>query len=332
MSGWGDNPFETDKFDDDGTNPFTDQSGAEPAAEPSSKKKKRGGATKLADVNTFKPKKSAYNAYDPDDVINDADRFAADVVNSDVARRERELQEREKALIEREKRAEEIEREFKPNYPPFPTWCCIKPWVVHRIRDEIPDSFKRQQRIYFIYFHFWILLMWLNVIGCGIQMQTTSIGSYSKPLEDPLVSLVLSIVYAIFVVPIGFYTRYWSLYRAVKLRSSIRMIFHLVNELVNIGWSGMMCSGAWKTGGAGFEGAMLLVNADYKVTATCIYISAGLWLLDAVISTICFFYFWYFWRNGGLNFKDATAETVAGAASSKTLRNAAREGMRNSQI
>lgn len=265
------------------------------------------------------------NAYE-----TDAERFSAQVGDSDLARREAELASRESDVREREEQAFALQRANTANYPPFPSWFCIKPFVIHRISEEIPDSFKRQQKMYFIYFHFWMLLYFTNIISCSIQMTIANkeTGNTAYPLEDPLVSLVLSIVYAIFVVPLGFYLRYWSLYRAITRGSSIRMILHLCAELTNIGWSGMMASGAWKTGGAGFEGAIALNSNGYPFAASWVFASAGLFMLDIMISIFCFFYFWYFWRRGGLNFSDAGAEAAAGIASNEAVQSAAFAGVK----
>jgi len=104
------------------------------------------------------------------------------------------------------------------------------------------------------------------------------------------------------------------------------MIFHLITELFNVGWSGMLASGAWRAGGAGFEGALLLMNNGYKFEGVWLLINGCLFLLDAVISLACVVYFWFFWRRGGLKFSDPTTEAATNIASNKAVQKAAMTG------
>lgn len=330
MSAWGNNPFgNDDAYDENAVNPFTEQQSSpaesliigEPLASPkrkaSLKKNSRNGKEKkLEDATIFSGNASSRDQYE-------AETFAKDVSQSELELREQELQEREAQLSSREMEAAHAVKITTPNYPPFPSFCCMKPWVVHHINEHIPDSFRRQQRMYFIYFHCWMAMMWLNVVSCGIQMKVTDLD---VPLEDPLVSLILSIIYAIFLVPIGFYFRYWSLYKAISKKSSVRMIWHLLMDLFNTGWAGMMASGVWKVGSGGFQGGMVMEKYDHKFSMTWLYACGGLFLLDSLISFICFVYFWYFWRNGGLKFTDTTAEATTVVASNKTVQKAAFRG------
>ena len=54
-----------------------------------------------------------------------------------------------------------------------------------------------------------------------------------------------------------------------------------------------------------------------------LYVSATLWIVEAVVGLLFWFKIFVFWRRGGLQFSDASAEAAAGVAGNKTLQRAA---------
>lgn len=306
---WGSNPFE-----DNDSSPFDDESvisNTSPRDTGDKKKKSK------------KNKKAAKKAADSYDSMykDDRERFANDVVGDDDLRaREEALSEREQKLVAKEREVLEIEARNTPNYPPFPKWFCVEPFVHHNIDMDIPQNWKWMQRVNFIYYNAYWILLFLNVVACGVQL---SLPQDIAKREDVVISFVVSIAYFIFFPTMTFYLVYWMLYQGIVKRSGLRMVLHMVFMLVHIGWDAWLTSGFYRSGGGGYTGAVDMGKAEKtdhsKALSVVIYVMAILWTIDVVVGLFLIAMSFRFWRTGGLKFSDPQEDAIKGAASNKMV-------------
>jgi len=245
--------------------------------------------------------------------------FADEVASADEIRAKmEELEARERALEAREQEAGLIEQRNTPNYPPFPSFCCIKPWVYHNITDEIPQASWRRQKAYWAYWHFHWIVMTFNMLAAAVQMNLVSFVG----LEGPLITLIFSFIYWIAFTYIGFYLLYRNLYRGVKEGSSFRLVLHLVCQGLHNCYAIYMAVGAMNTGGAGYIGAVDLFNRDHSVSGFICIISGVGWTLDCLGGCIFFYLHYTFFKANGHSFAEAQKQALSSAATNKTIQDA----------
>merc|ERR1711892_77765 len=185
---WGENPFDNGGAD---ANPFEDESVTSATSTP----RESSSSSKKDKKKKKKEKKS--KASNNDSFADAQDRFAASVANdSDLQAREAALREREAQLHDRERSAADIVRRNTPNYPPIPKCLCFKPWVFHDISIDIVPTWRAMQRACFIHFHVFVIILFFNMIVCGIQL--TVPHRIVGRAEGPVVSFIVSIAYFCF--------------------------------------------------------------------------------------------------------------------------------------
>jgi hypothetical protein len=219
-----------------------------------------------------------------------------------------------------EAEAAEVVRRNTPNYPPFPAWFCVKPFVFHDTSVDLAPSWQIMQRACFIHFHVYIGILFLNIIACGVQL---NIPHTIAGKQGPTVSFIVSIVYFLFFPFIKFYTQYWMLYKAIRDASGLKMVLAMFMNLVFAGYNAWMASGFYNSGGAGFTGGsdMGMANTvdSYKAYSAILYVMGILWTLDVVFLVFVLVKSFIFWKTGGLKFSDYREDAIKGAANNKTI-------------
>lgn len=309
--------WDTSTFiDDDDTNPFAEKS---PAVSPQAislttplvpdVSKPQAPFTEGPSKATFggAPRREAANVF--------ADEVAS---ASELRAKEAELRRREEALNVREQEAELVEQRNSPNYPPFPTVCCIKPWVYHNIEDEIPQASWQRQKAYFTYWHFHWAVLTGNMVAAAAQMNLIGM----RGLEGPLITFIFSIIYWVAFSYIGFHLMYRSLYKGIKDGSSFRLVLYLGTQMLHSFYAMYMAVGAMNTGGAGFIGAVDLLHNDHTVSAVIVFTSAICWTIDSLAGGVFFYLHYLFFKQNGHTLAEAQSQAFSSAANNKTIQNA----------
>lgn len=246
--------------------------------------------------------------------------FADEVVSAELLAKQEDLKKREAALEERERNAELIVQRHNKNYPPFPAFCCLKPWVYHNIQDELPEGSWTRQKAYWVYWHFHWITMTLNILGAVAQMQLGGVAHIG--LEGPLVSLIFSIIYWLAFTYIGFYLLYRSLYIGIKDGSSFRLVVHLGTQVLHVCYTLYMSVGVYHTGGAGFIGAVDLWNTGHHFSSSFLFCLAIAWFFDAAVGVVFFLLHYRFFKANGHSLAEAQSQALSSAASNKAVRDA----------
>lgn len=154
---------------------------------------------------------------------------------ADLQRRQAELDERAAQLDFREKQAQQQEawrlehgystaegsdiftkiippffRFLVPNWPPFPRWCCLRPFTRIDFNSDIPSTCRWMAQFTHYFWMAYCLLLLLNVFGTLAYL----IASDNLSTTGPLFGVAI----AIFVIlsPASFYCWNRPLYKAFK--------------------------------------------------------------------------------------------------------------------
>lgn len=326
-NGWDHSGFLDDDLDEDNpfmekvapdANPFTKQP---PASKPPAYKSNATKSTKPKGAEAKKPKsrEGSKKGGFGEQPINNSASFAEDVLSvSELRAREAELREREAALEVREVEAGLIEQRNTPNYPPFPSFCCIKPWVYHNIQDELPQASWARQKAYWSYWHFHWAVLTCNMFAAAVQMNLVG----TNGLEGPLITLIFAIIYWFIFTYTGFYGLYRLLYNGVKQGSSIKLVLHLTLQFLHSCYAIYMAIGAMNTGGAGFIGAVDLLNHGHTVSGIILITQGIVWSIDSFAGAIFFYIHYKFFKENGHSLAEAQSQAFTSAASNKSIQDA----------
>ncbi|ESO09035.1 hypothetical protein HELRODRAFT_185385 [Helobdella robusta] len=234
----------------------------------------------------------------------------------DLRRQQEELDRR---AAELERREQELRRNMDPsarvkNFPPLPSWFCLKPCFYQDISLEIPMEFQKLVRYHF---HLWIAyccVLLVNIIG--------SISLMAIHGSEAGSTFGLSILFFVLFTPLSFVCWFRPIYDAFKKDSSFNFFLYFFVFFMQFCVSVIQCLGISGSGTVGFINGLTSVSANIGVGLFLVLIGI---LFAGVAGTCMYFLFKVhrIYRSSGASFAKAQEEFAKGVFSNPTVRQTA---------
>jgi len=300
------NPFEEEEtknpFEDEDDEEAIVQKGTKPPQLP--KKDKGPKLPKKEKVTSLPrlPKKDP--ALSPASVIAELNT-PLEMTEEGLRRKEQELKRREEDLARKEGNMISKEEELEKIAPKAKNWPRCRPIIYHNIEEEIPQDDKPLvKRAYYLWF-FTVWCFFWNFFTILADLIVNANGG-------AVASLILSIVYFIFLVPLSFLF-YRLLYNATRKRKSLSWLLFMIIKWIEFLLYGWMALGISGWGGGGIFLMISLFQANKVVVGIFSVICFAFWVLDILGHVYLFIHARIrYKRAGGLNKAKEQATTVAG--------------------
>lgn len=147
------------------------------------------------------------------------DSSAAQIIPSDLQRRQEELERKANELQAREAQLNAAPAGSHKNWPPLPAKCCVGPCFYQDISVEIPDAYQKTVRIMYYLWIFYAFLLLLNMFGALALFIADSEGT----------TFGISILVFLLFSPLSFVCWFRPMYKAFRADSSFNfMVFFFV--------------------------------------------------------------------------------------------------------
>lgn len=256
----------------------------------------------------------------------------ANAQDEEILRKESEIAQRERELAAREARLARIADPRPNNFPPLPKRCPVKPCFYHNIKEEIPASEQWVMRA--------VLVMWL-VYFILLALNSTVLFLTLILMKEPAfvttfgTSFGISLVYFFLCPGLSLLAWYMPLYRAYRKDSSLFfMWFMFIFVIQGIGFI-INAAGFINLGSCGWWlGSLAIQNSDktdsppfIQAMGAMMVIMGFLWVALAIFDGLIVFRVHRYYRASGGTLQRAQEEALRTAASSKTVRSAARQAV-----
>jgi len=169
---------------------------------------------------------------------------------ADFQRRQEELEKKAAELARREEELKNSPYNVRVNnWPPVPSFCPFQPCFYQDINVDIPVEFQEMvKRLYYLWlFHALLLLGNLLAGTCLLFSGNDSNGS----------TFGLSLVYAIFFIPLSYLCWFRPAYKAFRSDSSFNFMVFFFIFFCQFIFSCLMALGIYGTGGSGLITAIV---------------------------------------------------------------------------
>ena len=169
---------------------------------------------------------------------------------ADFQRRQEELERKAAELARREEELKNSPYNVRVNnWPPVPTFCPFQPCFYQDINVDIPVEFQEMvKRLYYLWlFHALLLLGNLLAGTCLLFSGNDSNGS----------TFGMSLVYAIFFIPLSYLCWFRPAYKAFRADSSFNFMVFFFIFFCQFIFSCLMALGIYGTGGSGLITAIV---------------------------------------------------------------------------
>merc|ERR1712227_217001 len=179
--------------------------------------------------------------------------------HAELLKRQQELEQKEKELERRERQMQSGGVGQQPNnWPPLPSWFCVKPCFYHDISLDIPLDFQKTVRYMYYLWMTYVLCLFLNVLGnmafwIAASKDEAGVGDAPKDFG-------LSIIWLVIYSPCSM-CWYIPAYRAFKTDSSFNFFIFFFVFFFQICWLFLMTIGIQ---GMGFCGWVISIQAISK--------------------------------------------------------------------
>ncbi|XP_076979889.1 secretory carrier-associated membrane protein 2 isoform X3 [Tamandua tetradactyla] len=227
---------------------------------------------------------------------------------AELERKERELQNTVANLHVREN-----------NWPPFPSWCPIKPCFYQDFSTEIPADYQRTCKMLYYLWMLHSVTLFLNLLACLAWFSADS----SKGVD-----FGLSILWFLLFTPCAFICWYRPTYKAFRSDNSFSFFVFFFVFFCQIGIYIIQLVGIPGLGDSGWIAALSVLKNDSLAVAIIMMVVAGFFTLCAVLSLFLLKRVHSLYRRTGASFQQAQEEFSQGIFNSRTFRSTASSAAR----
>lgn len=202
-----------------------------------------------------------------------------------VVEQERQLKTEAAQLDKYERQLLSLMRNDEPNFPR--KCCCISPIVFHDIQADI--TAERQSFVKSAYVNWWLTctLLLFNFV-CSLTFLI--LPDKGDPNDAMPAHLVVSIIFALFGIPLSFVLWYWPLYKACGTGSSSQHVMSYIGLTIAIMFNIFASVGAV---GLGSCGMLFIFHARNEKETHGGYIAPLVYTIILILQTVFFTFLLY---------------------------------------
>ncbi|XP_078388430.1 secretory carrier-associated membrane protein 2-like [Cetorhinus maximus] len=229
----------------------------------------------------------------------------------------RQQEELERKAAELDRKEQELKNESyaskRNNWPPFPSFCPIKPCFYQDFAAEIPSGFQRTVKMLYYLWMFHAVTLFLNLLACLAEF-----------IADPKhgVDFGLAILWFLLFTPCAFLCWYRPVYKAFRSDSSFNFFFFFFVFFCQIVLYIIQAIGIPNWGVSGWIAALSWTKQNLAVAVVMMVVSV-FFTVCAVLSLLLVQRVHSIFRSTGASFQRAQEEFSHGVFSNTTVRNAA---------
>lgn len=245
--------------------------------------------------------------------------FAAHQLKATTEDLRRQQEELDRRAAELERREQELRRNLGTtvrvnNFPPLPSWFCVKPCFHQDINVDIPAEFQKLIKYHFYLWIAYCSVLLVNVVGSVCLMASSS--------EDTGSTFGLSILFFVLFTPCSFVCWFRPIYNAFKNDSSFSFFLYFFVFFMQFCVSIIQCLGISGSGTVGFINGFSTVGTNIGVGFILVIIGI-LFASIAAAAIYLLFKVHKIYRSSGASFAKAQEEFAKGVFSNPTVRQTA---------
>ncbi|XP_043536306.1 secretory carrier-associated membrane protein 2 [Chiloscyllium plagiosum] len=199
------------------------------------------------------------------------------------------------------------------NWPPFPSFCPIKPCFYQDFAAEIPSGFQRTVKMLYYLWMFHAVTLFLNLLACLAEFIVDAKFG---------VDFGLAILWFLLFTPCAFLCWYRPIYKAFRSDSSFNFFFFFFVFFCQIVLYVIQAVGIPNWGVSGWIAALSWTKTNLAV-AVVMMVVAVFFTVCAVLSLLLVQRVHSIFRSTGASFQRAQEEFSHGVFSNTTVRSAA---------
>ncbi|XP_072409067.1 secretory carrier-associated membrane protein 2-like [Chiloscyllium punctatum] len=229
----------------------------------------------------------------------------------------RQQEELERKAAELDRKEQELKNESytskRNNWPPFPSFCPIKPCFYQDFAAEIPSGFQRTVKMLYYLWMFHAVTLFLNLLACLAEFIVDAKFG---------VDFGLAILWFLLFTPCAFLCWYRPIYKAFRSDSSFNFFFFFFVFFCQIVLYVIQAVGIPNWGVSGWIAALSWTKTNLAV-AVVMMVVAVFFTVCAVLSLLLVQRVHSIFRSTGASFQRAQEEFSHGVFSNTTVRSAA---------